>query len=68
MHALTSNGFEVTVEIEDGKHRGPILVVRYTCGTVVLGVKAEHATATVLGSVFDPGTVTTVLDFVARAV
>lgn len=66
-YALTNTGHEVTVSMESGKHGGQVLVARYTCGTVALGVKAEHVTAPVLGSLFDPGTAATVLAFVAEA-
>ena len=64
VYVLTETG-EAVATVETGRHGGPVLVVRQD-GRTVLGLKAEDASAAVLGCYFDPGTVQTLLSLVER--
>jgi len=64
VHIITADNLDATATLVVGAHGGPALVIRTDAGDVLLAAKTEHVTRSVLGSLLDPGTASTVLDFV----
>jgi len=61
---LTGNGDRAIVTVQPGKRGGRVLVIRSGL-RVDYAAPVEHVTRTTLQTVLDPGTASTVLDYMA---